>query len=205
MKLTSTDSKFQPVYSRSHQLQHTSINDESFQITSEVISTVSSASSSIEPYQIMLNCNDKLVTAISLDPQCIAGILLTKGLIPENIEAQMRQCSTPHERATILVTAVRKRIEIAPKRFHEFLKILSQQPWTKDIAEILQSYISPNQSRKDASVQVANTGDHNKSSGEISSDGEDCAFHKLNSKDQAEFEAQLILSADNMRKNSHLS
>ena len=74
----------------------------------------------------MLRCNDKLVKALSLDPQGVAEILLAKGLIPENVEAQMQQCSTPREKATILVTTVRQRVEIAPKRFDEFIDILSK-------------------------------------------------------------------------------
>ena len=98
------------------------------------VSTVSSTAS--DPHQVMLHCNDKLITALSIDPQGIAEVLLTKGLIPENTEAQVRQCSTPREKATILVTTIRQRIEVAPKRFQEFLDILSKQEWTKDILEI---------------------------------------------------------------------
>ena len=79
------------------------------------IDTFTISSSASDPHQVMLRCNDKLVTALSLDPQGIAGALLTKGLIPENTEAQMRQYSTPREKATILVATVRQRIEVAPK------------------------------------------------------------------------------------------
>ena len=172
-----------------------------------LIDTSTSCSSTNDPHQIMLRCNHKLITSLSADPQGIAGLLLAKGLIPENTEAQMRQCSTPHEKATILVTTVRQRIEIAPKRFQEFLEILAQQTWTKDITEVLKSYsIGSKQLRKDAGVQAVNTGDHGstdtkrKSSGEISSNGEDYTFPKLNSQDKAELEAQLILNADSMRK-----
>ena len=168
------------------------------------ISTVSSTTN--DPHQVMLRCNDKLITALSADPQGIAGVLLAKGLIPENTEAQVRQCSTPREKATILVTTVRQRIEVAPKRFHEFLDILSKQEWTKDIMKVLQSCISPKQLRKDAGVQAVSTGDHDstdkeqKSSSDISSNGEEHTFPELNSQDKAELEAQLILSADSMRK-----
>ena len=134
MKLRSTDTRTQPLSDPSHHHQQTSIKDESIQTTSpEGTSTVSSSSSSEEPHQVMLCCNDKLITALSLDPQGIAEVLLAKGLIPENTEAQVRQSSTPREKATILVTTVRQRIEIAPKRFQEFLDILSKQEWTKDI------------------------------------------------------------------------
>ena len=49
----------------------------------------------------------------------------------------MQQYSTPREKATILETNVRQKIEIAPKQFHEFVNILFTQAWTRDIAEML--------------------------------------------------------------------
>ena len=213
IKISSTDTKTKPLSDPSHIQQHTNLKDESVQTTSlEGTSTVSSARlssiSSREPHQVMISCNDKLITALSADPQGIAGVLLTKGLIPENTEAQMRQCSTPREKATILVTTVRQRIEVAPKRFQEFLDILSKQEWTKDIMKMLQSCISPEQLKKDGGVQTVSTNDHDstdkeqKSSSDISSNDEDHTFPELNSQlqDKAELEAQLILSADSMRK-----
>ena len=168
------------------------------------VSTLSSTTN--DPHQVMLRCNDKLITALSIDPQGIAEVLLAKGLIPENTDAQVRQCSTPREKATILVTTVRQRIEVAPKRFQEFLDILSKREWTKDIMKVLQSCISPKQLRKDAGVQAVSTSDHDftdkeqKSSSDISSNGEEHTFPELSSQDKAELEAQLILSADSMRK-----
>ena len=186
---------------KSEQSHADSSSQTSGQKASIDISTVTN-----EPHQIMLCCNDKLITALSADPQGIAGILLTKGLIPENTEALVRQCFTPREKATILVTTVRQRIEVAPKRFQEFLDILSKQEWTRDIMTVLQSCISPKQLRKDAGVQAVSTGDHDPtdkeqiSSSDISSNGEEHTFPELNSQDKAELEAQLILSADSMRK-----
>ena len=166
-------------------------------------------STTIDPHQVMLRCNDKLTTALSADPQGIAGILLAKGLIPENTEAQVRQCSTPREKATILVTTVRQRIEIAPKRFQEFLDILSKQEWTKDIFEILQSCCgaphkgdvhlqprsttaySPTKSKPPA--EVTPHSEHSPSS-------EEYTFPTLNPDDALELEAQLITSAESMKK-----
>ena len=198
--LTLSDSSHQECSTK----DQTVVVSDSGQTASIDISTVSSTAN--DPYQVMLRCNDKLITALSADPQGIAGVLLAKGLIPENTEAQVRQCSTPREKATILVTTVRQRIEIAPKRFQEFLDILSKQEWTKDIMKVLQSCISPKQIRKDVGVQAVSTSDHDstdkeqKSSSDISSNGEDHTFPELSTQDKAELEAQLILSADSMRK-----
>ena len=162
-----------------------------------------------EPHQIMLRYNDKLVTALSLDPQGITRILLAKGLIPEHTEALMQQGSgTSCEKAAILVSTVRQVIKMSPKRFHAFLEILAEQTLMKDIVEELKSCINHEHLRKDVSVQAVSTGDHGatdnndecKSSSDISSNGEDHTFSKLTSEDKAELEAQLILSADSMRK-----
>ena len=164
-----------------------------------------------EPHQIMLHHNDKLITVLSADPLGIAGILLAKGLIPENTAAQMQLRSTPHEKATILVTIIRQRVKVAPQRFQEFVGILSEQAWTKDIVEILQPFISTEYHNKesDASVHGPSVCDHkslNKepieslSSSEQSSSSEDGVFPTLNSEDEAELEAQLIMSAECMKK-----
>ena len=209
MKVSSTDTKAKPLSNPSHLQQHTNLKDESVQTMSlEDTSTVSSprlSSSSIEePYQVMLRYNDKLVTALSLDPQGISRILLAKGLIPEHTEAQMQQSSTSCEKATILVSTVRQLVKISPKQFHVFLDILSQQAWMKDTTEELRFCISLKQFRKDT-VQAVSTGDHDstdnyRQSSDVSSNGEDHTIPELNSQDKAELEAQLILNADSMRK-----
>ena len=169
-------------------------------------STSTAANTTNEPHQIMLRHNDKLITALCADPLGIAGVLLAKGLIPEHTEAQMRQSFTPREKATILVTTVRQRIEIAPKRFHEFVSILSTQAWTKDIVEMLQSSTGLKHVETGTRTQVVSTDNRSamylkrKSISEYSSNGEEHTFSKLNSEDKAELEAQLIISADSMRK-----
>ena len=176
------------------------------QTASKDMSTVSSTTN--EPHQIMLRYNDKLITALSLDPQGISRILLAKGLIPEHTEAQMQQGSgTSCEKAAILVTTVRQVIKMSPKQFHAFLDILAEQALMKDIVEELKSCIGHEHLRKDVSVQAVSTGDHGstdndecKSSSDISTNGEDHTFSKLTSENKAELEAQLILSADSMRK-----
>ena len=212
IKVSSTDPKNQPLtLSDSTYQQHTNLRDESVQTTSEGTSAGSSASclSTEEPHQVMLHYNDKLITALCADPLGIAGVLLARGLIPEHTEAQMRQCSTPREKATILVTTVRQKIEISPKRFHEFLNVLSDQEWTKDIMEILQSssctarkrdfHLLSQRSSDDLSPSKSKSAEATIGS-EHSSSSEEYTFATLNSDDKAELEAQLITSAESMKK-----
>ena len=177
------------------------------QTASMDISTVSNTAN--DPHQVMLRCNDKLITALSVNPQGIAEVLLINGLIPENTVAQVRQCSTPRDKATILVTTVRQRIEVAPKRFQEFLDILSKQVWTKDIFEILQSS-SGAPHKGDVYLQPRSGTDHSptksKSPAEVtlhsehSPSSEEYTFPTLNPDDVVELEAQLIASAESMKK-----
>ena len=172
--------------------------------TKDILEILQSSTGSLseDPHQIMFRYNDKLITALSADPLGIAGILLVKGLISEHTEALMQQCSTPREKATLLVTAVRQRIEIAPKRFHEFISILGEQSWTKDIVELLLERNAP----------VSRTGEHTsfeskpaKSTpdSEESSNIKEYTFpylNSLNSDDEEKLEAQLDLYADKMNK-----
>ena len=91
-------------------------------------------------YRAVLACSDKLVIAISQDPLTISETLMAKGFISPVIHDKMLlPTSIPRKKATVLVTALREKIEVAPKRFHELMKIFSKLTWTKDIAEILQS------------------------------------------------------------------
>ena len=88
----------------------------------------------------MLHYKNRLVTALSLDPQGITGILLAKGLISKNTEAQMQLCFTSQEKATIIVDSVTRKIALDPKYFTEFLDALLKQAWTQDIMEVLLSF-----------------------------------------------------------------
>jgi hypothetical protein len=81
-----------------------------------------------------------LTTALSNDPLGVAGILVSKELICEEIYSEMFMDSyTPAKKAAILVRAVRNTIEIAPVKFQVFLKILSEQVCAKEVVEKLRS------------------------------------------------------------------
>ena len=87
----------------------------------------------------MIQHHKELVTAISNDVLNMAGILLSKEFISEEVEEKARlPSSTPKERATILVTALRNKIKVAPELFQELIEILAQQTSTKEIVKMLQ-------------------------------------------------------------------
>ena len=197
----------------SHQQQNTNLKDESVQTsisggTSAALNTSNCTCSAENLDQILLRSNDKLITLLSNDPLGIANILLAQEFIPEDTQAQMQLgILTPQKKATILVTNIRNMIKVAPKRYNEFIGILSKQAWTKDIVDIL-----PLSSCELHKVDLQrSTDDHSltnlksklaeaTASSEHSSSNEEYIFPALNSDDEAELEAQLIISANNMKK-----
>ena len=82
----------------------------------------------------------ELATAISSDPLAISHVLLSKGLIStETLSKMLIPSYTSAEKATIVVETVRNSIEIAPTKFEEFLRILSEQAITKSVVDGLRS------------------------------------------------------------------
>ena len=82
-----------------------------------------------------------LTTALSNNSLGVAGILLSKDLICEEVYSEMLIDSyTPAKKAAILVRAVRNTIEVTPAKFQWFLEILSeQQVCAKEVVERLRS------------------------------------------------------------------
>ena len=82
--------------------------------------------------------SQELTVALSTDPLCVAGALVSKKFIQDGVLLQMfTGGDTPTRKATILVEAVKKEIETDPERLTQFLEILSEQTCTKEIVESL--------------------------------------------------------------------
>ena len=91
-------------------------------------------------YMAMITVHDKLVTSLSTDLLSIANILLPNRFISEEVYSQVLLHSlTPHEKASILVRAIRDKIKVAPSQFQELIKTFMEQASTKVIAQILLS------------------------------------------------------------------
>jgi hypothetical protein len=81
-----------------------------------------------------------LMLALSNESVGVAGILLSKGFISREIMSKVLLISyTPAEKAAILIEAVTNKIELAPSKFTEFLKILSEVACSKEVVESLRS------------------------------------------------------------------
>ena len=98
-----------------------------------------------------------LVLALSNEPVGVAGILLGKGFISAEIMSKILVVSyTPTEKATILIEAIRNKIELAPSKFTELLDILSEVACAKEVVESLRStYQSELHSRLSRNSSVA--------------------------------------------------
>ena len=81
-----------------------------------------------------------LMIELAKEPLGVAGILVAKEFIPEDIMSKMLIVPyTPNEKATILIEAVKNMIKLAPSKFTEFLEILSEMTNAKDVVESLRS------------------------------------------------------------------
>lgn len=90
-----------------------------------------------EVRSILIRTHD-LMIALSNEPVGVAGMLLSKGFIPAEIMSKMLVVSyTPTEKATILIEAVRNKLELAPSKFPELLEILSELTCAKEIVASL--------------------------------------------------------------------
>ena len=86
----------------------------------------------------LVQCNEKLVTALSSDPLGTANALFSSDFIRENTLDKMQLPSTtPKEKATELVIAIRATVKNKPQRFRELIEILRRDPYNSDIVEIL--------------------------------------------------------------------
>ena len=75
---------------------------------------------------------------MSKEPVGVARILLGKGFISGEIMSKV-ELDTPTEKATILIEAVKNKIELAPSKFTELLEILSEVACAKEVVESLRS------------------------------------------------------------------
>ena len=102
------------------------------------------SNSSPEDKTIMMRSHD-LMIAFSNEPVGVAGMLFGKGFVPEETMSKMLIDSTPNEKATILIEAVRNKIAQAPEKFPELLEILSEHSCAKH-QEVMDSLHSTHQS-----------------------------------------------------------
>ena len=109
----------------------------------EPMTSIAVDTSSESAYKTMIHCHDKLVTALSSDILSISGILVANEFIPPGVSSKMLLPTlTPQEKATSLVIAITEKIKLAPDRFQELIKILSEQICSKDIVPSLSSHVS---------------------------------------------------------------
>ena len=87
----------------------------------------------------MVDHADELGTALSSEPMGVAGVLFDKNLIKNEVLQKMMKVDTPRARGDVLVQAVINLIAAAPEKFKEFLEIISDQPWGREVASKLHS------------------------------------------------------------------
>ena len=97
------------------------------------------SNSSPEVNAITIRTHDFML-ALSNEPVGVAGILLGKGFISNEVMSKMLVVSyTSTEKAAILIEAMRNKIELAPSKFAELLEVLSEVECAKEVVDSLRS------------------------------------------------------------------
>ena len=83
--------------------------------------------------------HDILINRLSCDPVEYAHHLLADKIISSSDNSKMKLPSlTPTEKATLLMSAVRERVESNPSTIHGFLKILLKDESNRDIVKVIE-------------------------------------------------------------------
>ena len=87
-------------------------------------------------YKALLECFDRLVTALKSDPTSLADKLAAKGLMPP---VEVHNQRIPAEQARELAGRILDIVKLNPNRYHDVIKTFSKYPWMKDIVGILET------------------------------------------------------------------
>ena len=95
-------------------------------------------SDSIE-YRTLVQCREKLVTALKLDAVTVANALVSKNLIPPAVSSEIGELATSQGKANRLVDCIFAKVRISHTHYHSFVALFSQHGWLSDIVETLTS------------------------------------------------------------------
>ena len=83
-------------------------------------------------------CNNDLITALSLEPLHIASELLAESLIPSSIMEEMQVLGVSNQqKAAKLIFAVMSAVKLNPQKYHVLVDVLKNDPSRDDIVKIL--------------------------------------------------------------------
>ncbi len=89
-------------------------------------------------YLALTKCKMELTSEISADPLSVATLLVAKGLVPDSsLNFVQLQTVQKDEKASELVSQVTNKVKTFPLSFDEFLKVLGEFIWLKDILELI--------------------------------------------------------------------
>ena len=90
-------------------------------------------------YLVLHDLAADIASEIAGDPVAISAKLLEKGFISEaQHNSTKMQDKEEKSKANELVELVKRKVRLNSERFSSFINILSEFPWLKDIAELMQ-------------------------------------------------------------------
>ena len=183
----------------SREMNQSKIQTPSTDITA--IDSASVANNSEPAYKAMISSHDKLVTALSMDVIKMSGAFVEKEFITPEMSSKMLLSNfTEREKATILVNAITDKINIAPKRFDELVKIFSEQTCTKDIVDSLLSLIKHKEDDEDETEDCDTEETSSSQQYAVCEDQMYTAWEKLTPDGKLDLEARLTTEAEAIRK-----
>ena len=104
-------------------------------------------------YTTLVELTADITSEIAADPLAISEKLRAKGFIAEAQHNAARSDGiTDQEKASKLLEQVTRKVKLRRERFHEFVKILSEFMWLKDIVESIQEKLEHKISQQDTEV-----------------------------------------------------
>ena len=92
-------------------------------------------------YEVLVSCNEKLVSEIAQDPKRMAGILFQENFISSETNEKINQLDqTKTEKARMLVRELQAKVKSFPGRYDKFIEVIGENlEWSRDLLQALQT------------------------------------------------------------------
>ena len=91
-------------------------------------------------YEVLVSCNEKLVSEIAQDPHKMAGLLFQNHFISGDTNKKINELNqSKNDKARMLVMELQDKVKCFPEKYDKFIDILKEDPeWSEDLLFALQ-------------------------------------------------------------------
>lgn len=116
--------------------------------------TVEATTMQSAEHATLLQCADRLIGVVSVNPLPVARKLLEAGLVTQDLIDAILLSKSDHEKATELVLQVIKIIKNSPEKFEVLMKILETFPWMSGLVGSMKWQCGANKNTQGAAKKV---------------------------------------------------